>query len=118
MSITNREELPDRFYIQASQVRRLNVVLKEFAKEAGLAKAFKHREILSHWKDIIGEENCKHTRLTGLKRGSLSIEVDSAVLLHHLTNFCKEDILRELQIRCKSAFVTNILFKVGASKVI
>lgn len=111
----NREELPDRHYIQTDKTRRLNVVLKEFAKEAGLVKAFKYREILSHWKDIVGEESCKHTRIIGLKRECLSIEVDSAALLHHLANFCKEDILRELQTRYKSAFVANIKFKLGIS---
>lgn len=108
-------ELPDRFYIQTNQTHRLSVVLKGLVKEVGLAKALKHRELLSLWRDIVGEESYKHTRVVELKKGCLSIEVDSAALLHHLANFCKEDILRELQTRYKSAFVTNIKFKLGVS---
>ena len=115
MTVVYRGELPDRFYIQANQTRTLSGVLKGLVKETGLAKALKHRELLSLWRDIVGEEGYKHTRVVELKKGCLSIEVESAALLHHLANFCKEDILRELQTRYKSAFVTNIKFKLGIS---
>ncbi len=108
-------ELPDRFYIHPNQTHRLSVVLKGLVKEAGLSKALKHRELLSLWRDIVGEDYYKHTRIVGMRGGCLSIEVDSAALLHHLANLCKEDILRELQTRYKSAFVTNIKFKLGVS---
>lgn len=109
----SQKELPDRFYFCASQARKLGDVLKELSKEAGLAKAFKHREILNNWRDVIGEEGYKHTCVVELKRGRLSIGVDSAALLHHLANFCKDDVLRELQARCKSAFIENIRFKLS-----
>ncbi|HHT9124961.1 MAG TPA: DUF721 domain-containing protein [Candidatus Brocadiia bacterium] len=111
--MTNRGELPDRFYLQGDRAYRLNIILKGLAKEVGLAKSLKHKEILSHWRDIIGEEDYKHTQVVELKKGCLYTEVDSASLLHHLKNFCKEDILRELQTRCKNTFITDVKFKLN-----
>lgn len=107
----SRGELPDRFYFQASRTRRLNVVLKEFAKDIALTKASGHREVLGLWREIVGEEIYEHTRVAGLRKGCLSIETDSPALLHHLATFCKEDILRELQTRYKKTFITSIKFK-------
>ncbi|MGR3311477.1 MAG: DUF721 domain-containing protein [Candidatus Brocadiales bacterium] len=112
----NREELPDRFYIQPSRINRLSVVLKKFVKEKALAKAFKHREILNLWQKITGEEVFRHTRIVGLRRSCLFVEVDSSARLHHLTNFCKEDILRELQAQYKNTFITSIKFKQSTGK--
>lgn len=108
-------ELPDRFYLQANRTRRLNVVLKELAKEEVFTKAFRHRELLNLWQEITGEEICKQTRIMEFKKGCLTIGVDSAALLHHLANFCKEDILRGLQTRFKGTFVTSIRFRLSAS---
>jgi predicted nucleic acid-binding Zn ribbon protein len=108
-------ELPDRFYLQASRTRRLNVILKELAKEEIFTKALKHRELMNLWQEITGEEIYKQTRIVEFKKGCLTIGVDSAALLHHLANFCKEDILRGLQTRYKGPFVTSLRFRLSAS---
>lgn len=110
----NRGELPDRFYIQKSQTRKLSVALMELTKELTLAKAFKHREILNVWREIVGEDIHKHTQVTGIRKDCLVVEVDSPPRLHHLTNFCKEDILKELQTKYRNTFITSIKFKQSA----
>ncbi len=114
----NRGDLPDRFYLQTNRINRLSAALKEFVKGSNLEKAFKHREILNLWQEITGEEVSKHTRIVGLKRSCLFVEVDSSARLHHLTNYCKDDILRELQARYKNTFITSIQFKQSTSKEI
>lgn len=109
----NRNDLPDRFYIQKDRTRILSVVMKELVRDVALAKAVKQKELFSLWREIVGEEIYKHTKVAGLKRGCLSVEVDSATLLHHLTNFCREEILSELQTRYKKSFITSIRFRVS-----
>jgi len=69
------------------------------------------RAIARAWREVVGEEVARHTRLAGLRGGVLTIEVDGAVWLYELSGFHKESILTEVQKRVRTPYIRDIRFK-------
>ena len=51
----------------------------------------------SAWADVAGPELMKSTRVLGLKRGVLEVDVRNAVMLSELTQFHKRGLLAKLR---------------------
>jgi predicted nucleic acid-binding Zn ribbon protein len=66
------------------------------------------------WAEAVGPEYAEHTRVGGLRRGVLEVEVDSAVLLQELAHFHKRRLLRELRGRLPGTAVNDLRFRNGA----
>src|SRR4051812_25072744 len=66
------------------------------------------------WADVAGEELLKTTRVLGLKRGVLEIEVRNAVQLAELTQFHKRGLLAKLRKALTGVTLTDLKFRAGA----
>jgi predicted nucleic acid-binding Zn ribbon protein len=66
------------------------------------------------WAEAAGPEYAEHTRVTGIRRGVLEVEVDSAVLLQELAHFHKRRLLGELRGRLPETTVHDLRFRNGA----
>lgn len=68
----------------------------------------------SAWADAAGPELLKNTRVLGLKRGVLEVEVRNAVLLSELAQFHKRGLLAKLRTILVGVTLTDIKFRAGA----
>ena len=66
------------------------------------------------WTDAAGEQLVKDTRLLGLKRGVMEVEVRNAVLLQELTQFHKRGLLAKLRKSLTGVTLTDLKFRAGA----
>ena len=65
------------------------------------------------WAQAIGADRAKQTRVAGLRRGVLEIEVGSAVLLQELAHFHKRKLLEQIRTNLPSVTVTDLRFRAG-----
>src|SRR6516165_6521801 len=65
------------------------------------------------WAAAAGDELLKNTRVLGMKRGVLEVEVRNAVLLSELTQFHKRGLLSKLRKALTGVTLTDIKFRAG-----
>jgi predicted nucleic acid-binding Zn ribbon protein len=91
--------------------------IKEVLARLFTARGWGRRQARLHleraWSDAVGQEHQEHTRVLGLKRGVLEIEVDSAVLLQELTHYHKRRLLETLRGKLPGEAIKELRFKVG-----
>ena len=68
----------------------------------------------SAWTQAAGVQLIKDTRVMGVKRGVLEIEVRNAVLIQELTQFHKRGLLGKLRKSLPGMTLTDIKFRAGA----
>jgi len=66
------------------------------------------------WAEVAGEQLIKDTRLMGVKRGVMEIEVRNAVLIQELTHFHKRGLIGKLRKSLPGVTLTDIKFRAGA----
>lgn len=106
----DNKKLPDRFYFN-KKIKSIN----EIFNDSGLLKIKKHKFSITAyqkvWENFIDSNINKHGRVVGVKNGVVVIEIDSHVWLHHITNFCKDEIVISFQ-NCKDIkFVSDVKFR-------
>jgi predicted nucleic acid-binding Zn ribbon protein len=69
------------------------------------------------WAECAGPEFGKYTRVAGLRRGILEVEVANSVLLQELAHFHKRKLLEELRRRLSGTTLTDLRFRAGSWKV-
>jgi predicted nucleic acid-binding Zn ribbon protein len=65
------------------------------------------------WAQAAGEQLIKDTRVMGVKRGVLEVEVRNAVLIQELTHFHKRGLLGKLRKSLPAITLTDIKFRAG-----
>lgn len=68
----------------------------------------------SAWADAAGAELQKDTRVAGIRRGVLEIEVKNAVLMQELAQFHKRGLLTKLRTALPGVTLTDLKFRAGA----
>ena len=68
------------------------------------------------WAEAAGADLAPHTRVVGLRRGVLEVEVANAVLLQELAHYHKRRLLGALRQRLTGVTVADVRFKAGAWK--
>ncbi len=66
------------------------------------------------WAEAVGPELAPETRVNGLRRGVLEVEVRGGVLLQELAQFHKRKLLAALRQRLPGATITDLKFRAGA----
>ena len=66
------------------------------------------------WADAAGPEFAPHTRVNGLRRGVLEVEVNSPVLLQELAHYHKRKLLGRLRERLTGTTLTDLRFRAGS----
>ena len=72
-----------------------------------------YQKLWEAWRSAVGEEKANRTRVTGLRRGRLHIEVESSALLQELTVMNKADIKVRMQEKIEGLFLTEITLKLA-----
>ena len=88
-------------------------LIRSVLKESGIGRDPGFRRVLRAWLEAAGAEIASHTKVTAFKKGVVTIEVDSAPLLHELAGYMKRDLLTLLRSKA-DAPVTDLKFKLGA----
>jgi predicted nucleic acid-binding Zn ribbon protein len=65
------------------------------------------------WAAAVGPEYATQTRLGGLRRGVLEVEVTSAVLLQELAHFHKRRLLQALREALPGTTLSDLRFRAG-----
>jgi predicted nucleic acid-binding Zn ribbon protein len=65
------------------------------------------------WTETAGGDIGRHTRVAGIRRGILEVEVDNAVLLQELAHYHKRRLLTQLRSRLPEITVTDLRFRAG-----
>lgn len=91
--------------------------LKEILSRLFAARGWGRRQARLHlekaWEAAAGARIAPHTRLTGIRRGVMEIEVDNAVLMQELAMFQKRALLVKLREVLKGTTVNDLKFRAG-----
>ena len=94
--------------------------LKEILARLFTARGWGRRQGRLHleqaWAAAAGPEYAPRTRVLGLRRGILEIEVTGSVLVQELANFHKRKLLDKIRTALPSEKITDLRFKTGAWK--
>jgi hypothetical protein len=92
--------------------------LAEIVSRLFAARGWGRRQARLHlekaWESAVGPEGAAHTRLMGIRRGIVEIEVDSPVLMQELAHFHKRKVLEKLRGLLSGTTVTDLRFKAGS----
>ncbi len=66
------------------------------------------------WAEAVGPEYLPETRVGGLRRGVLEVEVRSGVLLQEFAQFHKRKLLTALRQKLPGTTITDLKFRAGA----
>jgi predicted nucleic acid-binding Zn ribbon protein len=92
--------------------------LKEILSRVFTLRGWGRRSARLHleraWESAVGVKDAEQTRVLGLKRGVLEVEVNSAVLLQELAQYQKRRLLEALRARLNDTTIADLRFKAGA----
>jgi predicted nucleic acid-binding Zn ribbon protein len=106
-----------KFKNQDSATPRGPELLKEVLGRLFAARGWGRRQERLHieqaWAEAVGRELEPHTRVLGLRRGILEVEVNNAVLLQELAHFHKRRLLQQLRGRLTPTPVNDLRLRAG-----
>ena len=92
----------------------LGEILSRLFAARGWGRRQERLHIEKAWAEVVGPELEPHTRVLGLRRGVLEVEVDNAVLLQEIAHFHKRRLLEQLRCRLAGAPITNLRLRACA----
>ena len=96
-------------------------LLKEILGRLFTARGWGRRQERLHieqaWEEAVGPEMAPHTRVLGIKRGILEVEVDNAVLLQELAHFHKRPVLEKMRKRLPETPLNDLRLRAGSGKI-
>ncbi len=95
-----------------TEVKKLGDMLSDTVMSVKRAGK-RNKNLREKWKMVAGEVISGHTEVGMVKSGVLYIEVDSAMWLHHISSFKKEELLASIQNEFKRGYISDIKFRVG-----
>ncbi len=91
--------------------------LKEILSRLFTARGWGRRQGRLHleraWEAAVGAEAAGQTRVAGLRRGILEVEVNNGILLQELAQYQKRRLLEALRARLAGTTITDLRFKAG-----
>lgn len=92
----------------------LGILLKHVVSGLGRKRLTQDR-VRRAWKAVVGKRAKAHTLPVSLKKGTLSINVDSSAWLYELT-LKRREILKKLDSKIKGNKIRLIRFRIGEVK--
>jgi predicted nucleic acid-binding Zn ribbon protein len=93
-------------------------LLKEILGRLFAARGWGRRQERLHieqaWEEIVGPQWAKQSRVLGLRRGILEVEVNNAILLQELAHFHKRRLLGQLRTRLAGTTLTDLRLRAGS----
>lgn len=72
-------------------------ILSRLFVSRGIGRRSARKQLEDAWADAVGEQQAKNTRVVGLRRGTLEVEVNNGILLQELASFHKRRLLQKLK---------------------
>lgn len=96
-------------------VHTLRDAITSFMEISGLGRRSLQDQLGRAWCEAVGPDAAAHTRLSRIiRRGVLSVSVDSPALLGELSGFRKAAILKVLRETVKRTYIEDIRFRLAA----
>ena len=89
-------------------------VLGRLFTSRGWGRKTERMRLEAAWAEASGAALAKDTRVLGMKRGVLEIDVKNAVLMSELAQYHKRGLLAKLRELLPSTTLTDIKFRAGA----
>lgn len=94
--------------------RALGDVVREFLETSGLSRRAELAHVEAAWRKVAGPDVAARTRLMGVKRYVVTIEVGSPALLSELSGFRKRDLVARMAAELPDQLVKDIKFVQGS----
>lgn len=91
--------------------RPLGEAISQFISERGLAGSQGLVTLNELWKEIVGDDIGKRTKVAGIRNGTLEIGVQSSALLNELVGFYGDEFLGLVQADDRGKRVKAIRFR-------
>jgi predicted nucleic acid-binding Zn ribbon protein len=95
--------------MSATRPTRVDVVLAQVLEKHGVQKQVQRVSVLDLWPEIVGERVAAVTRVKGLDRDALFVEVRSSAWLMELS-MLKTEVLERVNARLADAPLERIVF--------
>ncbi|MDE2215800.1 MAG: DUF721 domain-containing protein [Planctomycetota bacterium] len=110
-----REGLPDRYFYNKSEAIRVRNLLKDLlTKRHSTDKNY--QKVKNVWQYVANGDVYQGTEVTGLRNGTLYVNVESTTMLHHLTNFEKLTMITRINELVGAGCIRNIRFWTGNTR--
>jgi hypothetical protein len=100
--------------MDANGPERIGEVLSRLFAARGWGRKQERLRLERAWADAAGAEFAPRTRVAGMRRQVLEIEVKNAVLLQELTQFHKRRLLEALRKNLPGVVIADLRFRAGA----
>ena len=98
---------------QGQGPERLGEILSHLFTARGWGRRQGRLHLEKAWAEAVGPEHAAHTRVGALRRVTLEVVVDNAVMLQELDHFHKRRLLEQLRRRLPDTPLTDLRFRAG-----
>jgi predicted nucleic acid-binding Zn ribbon protein len=95
------------------RMQAVGEALEKVMRQLGLEERLTESQILSAWKDIVGEWFALHTCPDRIRDGVLYVRVVQSSVHYELDRNCKARIIQKLKARFGAKRVRDIRFRIG-----
>jgi predicted nucleic acid-binding Zn ribbon protein len=106
--------LQTRGHVSDNGPERLSEVLSRLFTARGWGRRQARLHLEQAWAEAAGAVQAEHTRVGGIRRGILEVEVDNAVLLQELAHYQKRRLLEQMRVRLPGTTLTDLRFRAGS----
>jgi len=89
-------------------------LIKRWMKENKASARVDPAATFERWKEIVGEELARSTRIVDVSAGELVVEVNSAPLLNELSTYYRQEILDSLHEHDEFRGIQKLRFRAGS----
>ncbi len=108
------EEVPERYFYNRNRAVRIGQILKDVVPRRDFADRT-YNKVKEAWRHVMGDDVSKYAVVKDLKNRILYVNVESAALIHHLTNFERHAIIARINEIVGSGCIEDIRFKAGTT---
>jgi hypothetical protein len=98
---------------QTNRSRKAGDVMPNLMKDLRIDSRRAEAEVVKVWNEAIDPAIVAHAQPTGLRKGTLFVEVDSSTWLSEIVRYKRKEILDRLQHSFGATLIQKISFRVG-----
>ena len=95
-----------------SKITPIGDIVKSIFEKMEREKTLTREDVETHWKELVGEAGIKHARPVSLRKGVLTVFVDSPGWMHEMT-LQKRKLLKQLKRVFGKDKILGIQFRIG-----
>ena len=92
----------------------VSAALSELIQRRGFARTLGQTQLRTLWAEVAGPAVAKQTRVVGINRGALQVEVASSALLSELASFQRRNLLKALSDRQPELKIKDLKFRLNS----